>query len=267
MKSFKKYLIESKKYYNYRIKTVEKITENHKDLLEKVLEKYEPVEFIEPVSTILQKNPLDFYGIENKNVYIIDVTLNFPINPYHIRQALSAAWRVPEQYVIIKGENDPLEIEGQKHALTSEMEQYRKDNNLEKESKLSTESVYPEHEHSQDGKNFYGNEYNSKFLEKLAEIARDRKENRVNPPSPLFDWLKQPENKESDTIFNNSIEDAPQPKSKWKTKENSDFRFDNQSLFDNFDDENQIFSSEMKDSKGKKKTETKEYVSIRKKNK
>jgi hypothetical protein len=70
---------------------------------------------------------------------------------------------------------------------------------------LSTDSEYPES--SQDGKELYGNEYNSGFLSHLAQITKMGQEEE-NRPAPLFGWLEV--NKELPPVdFNADIKDAP----------------------------------------------------------
>jgi hypothetical protein len=218
MKSFKDYLQESQRVFNFRLKTVVPLEQKHRDILEKVLDKYKPVNFTE-YKTIFQKAPMDFApNVDHAEVYIIDFTLGLPISSYLLRQEIRAAWGVQEDYVLIKSENDPLEVYNQRMEIEKELDDEAAKKGLRPASKLGVTGAYPEYEQTPNTKNLYGNEYNSKFLELLAKTASERKENRIEPPAPLFSFLDYPEVGVETDHFNKNIDGAPTPVSKWVFK-------------------------------------------------
>jgi hypothetical protein len=267
MKSFKEYLAESQKVFNFRLKTVVPLEQKHRDILEKVLEKYKPISFTEN-KTIFQKSPMDFApNIDHAEVYIIDFTLSLPISAYLLRQEIRAAWGVQEDYVLIKSENDPLEVYNQRMDLESEIDAEAKKKGMQVAPRLGVSSAYPEYEQTPQTHDLYGNKYNSKFLELLAQTAAERKENRIEPAAPLFSFLKYPEvNVESDH-FNKNIEGAPAPVSKWIFKYNKKVEMPEENkMFQsgNFDTDHVEVKKEFMDTKGKKKVFKREGDPIRK---
>lgn len=159
MSVFKKYLAESYKEYNYRIKSILPLTDQAMDMIESVLRKYDLKDITNPRKTPLQEHPLEFYNERNKEVYIVDVTLGMPMSSYVLHAELKEALNTYESSIVVRSENDPIEIQTQ-------MEKEKE--GKEYETKLSTESDYHDSEQIKE-EPAYGDDYNQKFLSRIAK--------------------------------------------------------------------------------------------------
>jgi hypothetical protein len=225
MKTFKDYLIESSKEYECRLKTVHPLDDTAMKSLEQCIQKYHILDISKPRKTILQDTPLDFPNVQNKEVYIVDFKTALPYSSYVLQQEIRAIWNIPEEYIVIRNFNEPIEIESEKLLADKEINAAAEKKNLIKNSLLSTDPVYPVEEQGMDGSNFYGNEYNNNFLNQLAKVKAERKENRVEPKAPLFSWLEYPKTELEKDGFNDGLSDStnavrPVPENKMKNKEN-----------------------------------------------
>lgn len=215
-KAFKDYIQEQEKVYSLRIKSVAPIGDDELEWIERVLQKYVLIDITKPIKTIRQRHPLDFQDISNAEVWIIDIKCGLPVSAYVLKQELQLALSISENFIVVRGENDPLEIETQRLNALDEIDAEALDKNLSPAARLSTNSEYDKDERGDLEEPMYGNEYNSKFLETLAKVAAERERYGIEPASPELD--------EGDTViddmapedgnaFNKDVEDAPKAKS------------------------------------------------------
>jgi hypothetical protein len=83
MKEFKDYLAESKKYWNFKVKIAGELPENFETKFKNVLEKYNG-KIDSKSKTPIQKTPLDFPKLENREVHMFLVTTEYPVTPPEI---------------------------------------------------------------------------------------------------------------------------------------------------------------------------------------
>jgi hypothetical protein len=254
-KSFKHYLEESVKEYHYRIKTVVPLDEESMDNLEYALTKYNLIDISDVTKTIMQKHPLDFYDVDNAEVYIVDVVTGLPASAYVLQQELRIALRIPEKYIVVRTDNDPIERQGQHLANKQEMEDEADEKGWERESLLNVDSVYPEHEHEEDGSNYYGDEYNQKLNKYLSQVKSERTSDQYEAPAPLFSWMDMPQDYPwagPTDDFNDGL-DAPKPVPYWDIDPNKDidFRFYDMytGMYGNFDQDSHTDKRSYKDPK------------------
>lgn len=164
MKSFREYLEESKKTYQYRIKTIVPIEDGMMDRIEEVLSKYDALEVSRPKVTILQKNPMDFPDIEAAEVYIIDTITNLAASSYELQQLLRAALNIPEKFIVVRGTHEPIERYTTNAEKMAEIEAEAAAQGLTPAPLLSTDSVEPENQTSVPGDKLYGDKYNMSLL-------------------------------------------------------------------------------------------------------
>jgi hypothetical protein len=86
MKSFKKYLAESIRTYNYKIKIAGQPDANWLDMFCYNLSKFDPVKISNPKTTPIQKDPYGFPDLENHAITIIDVEFRYPAIEPMIKQ-------------------------------------------------------------------------------------------------------------------------------------------------------------------------------------
>jgi len=176
MKSFKHYLAEAVKEIPVRIKLATEVNDNMVDTVENELQRYDVVSVSKPVKTIMQEHPLDFgTKIKNREVHIIDAVVRMPISFETFRRNLSDKLAIPYDYVVVKGENDPLEGE-------NELEIQRNTANPEDyEPKVGQD--YTEEESKVEGEHF-GEKHKENFL-KTIQSNREAEESQVEVEGPL----------------------------------------------------------------------------------
>jgi hypothetical protein len=243
MKTFLQHLMESDRAFTYRLKFACDLSKDNIEQIKNLLTKYELREFVGPKKTIIQENPLDFPDLRNVEVTIVDIVTGAPISPYILQQELRTNLKFNEKFIVVKSENDPLEIETKRVLANKDIDAEAAKKHLENASLLNITEVYPEDELSIPGKELYGNEYNAAFLNTLATVAATRKEEVIQPKSPLFDYLdiKTPE---EDNDFNKDIVDAPKVVPWWKAKT---VKTIDRAPSGNFDDEGQTVHKLYKD--------------------
>jgi hypothetical protein len=89
MKSLTHYLTESVQTYEYRIKIADEIDDKFAAKLERELGQFDLVKLSNPKKTPMQRSPYGFEGIENSEVYIIDVEFNYPAAPHQIQSIIT----------------------------------------------------------------------------------------------------------------------------------------------------------------------------------
>ncbi len=163
MTLYRKFLKECIRDYHIRIKTVTEMTDENMDKLEFLLQKYDVQSVDGPRKTVIQEHPLDFYDVINQSVYIIDVVLGLPASSYMLQQEIKETLDIPEKFVVVRADNDPLEMETQKLNAQALMDE-NKDGPA---AKLSTDPEYPEQ--SPSAEELYGDKYNENFVSRLAQ--------------------------------------------------------------------------------------------------
>jgi hypothetical protein len=261
-KSFREYITDQEREYNVRVKTIVPIGDDELALIEQVMQKYVIVDFTTPRKTILQKNPLDFYNIHNAEVYIFDITTRLPMSAYVVLQELKLALNIPEKYIVVRSENDPIENYSQQIEAEEQIEDESMKSDLDPSARLSTNSEYDKDERGDLEEPLYGDEFNKNFLETLAQVAADREDRTVHPESDELNdggTVADAEKLEDARAFNDEIQDAPKPeysiyaetlKNLRKKKEHAEIGKAKLSTKGNYDD-NEVKTSKSYDKYGK----------------
>lgn len=208
MSMLRKYLEETERKYHYRIKTVVPLDDAAMDRIESaVLAKYVPLSVGNVEKTIFQRHPLDFPGIDNAEVYWVDVTLGMSASSYILQQDIRAALGIPEKFIVVRGENEPTEVETQRINAVADMEKEAAEKGLKPAALLD----HPDYPEADDVKatDYYGDEYNSRLTDYLKKLQdeRDLEVRAANAPKP-FDWLER-EPKQDEADYNADIKGAP----------------------------------------------------------
>jgi hypothetical protein len=189
MKNFSTYILNNEKTYYYRIKTILNIgpygaskkesDESNERLttIEKSLSKYDLITMERVKKTILQRNPLDFTNVENKEVYILDVELGLPVSTTEMCDRLTVALNAPLGFIIVCGEHDPVEMQNQMIYKVGEIEQEAADKGWEPASALSDPTNSENYDPSENDKPEdiqYGDKYNARLLTYFNKL-RDAK--------------------------------------------------------------------------------------------
>ena len=181
MKSFKEYLAEAVQENPIRIKIACDVTDDMMDIIERELERYDIVSINKPVKTIMQEHPLDFgTKVRNAEVYIIDAIVNMPISHETFRRNLSDKLAIAYETVVVKGPNDPIEIEQEAEVQrqTADSESY--------EPKVGQDYTDEEKKVAETDKPVSGEEHKKNFLKDLQDFKEnDPDRGRVEVEGPL----------------------------------------------------------------------------------
>jgi hypothetical protein len=185
MSTFKDYLTESTKSYDYKIKIAGEPKDIDKNALETALQKFDLASMSAGKSTPIMTLPLDFPRLSNEHVTIFDVTTNYPESPRVMHEYLSDLLRIPMTHIVVKKPGEPTEEYQDEMQVAKKSEYANKLHDIEYKDapKLNAD------EHT-------GDKYNMGLLKELLkdrEINKDapkEKENSMSKeeqgtPSPL----------------------------------------------------------------------------------
>jgi hypothetical protein len=104
MSTFKQYLTESVKSYDYKIKIAGAPKDIDANRLETALAKFEVAKMSAGKSTPIQSLPLDFPALSNESVTIFDVTTNYPASVREMKEYI--ADYIPKEKENIQSKED-----------------------------------------------------------------------------------------------------------------------------------------------------------------
>lgn len=182
------YIAQAEKTYSYRIKTVFPLTDDVMGRIEQLILKYKPLDLGSPRKTMFQKAPLDFPTVQGAEVYMLDIELGLPCSGVVLARELTQALGVPDKFIVVRGENDPTELETERMVAKAEMDETAEKAGETPGARLDLPG-YDEVE-AQDGSELYGDKYNRRFLGHLKAVEDERIEamKLKNTPAP-FGWL------------------------------------------------------------------------------
>lgn len=199
MKSFYQYLAESAKSYGYRVKSVTPIDSHFVETLKKALFKYDVQEVSTSKKLMAQKSPMDFASFPMAEIWILDIKTGVPASSYVLATELRAALGLADNMLVVRGSNEPVEIEAEK------IEEIHKDD--EAKAKLNDPNYS---EADQPKEVAYGDTYNKKFLNYLAQLKADADAETVPAIEEVqknskFSWLNKKDKTVADD-FNAGID-------------------------------------------------------------
>ena len=109
MSTFKDYLTEAVKSYDYKIKVAGAPNDIDKNAVETALQKFDLAKMSAGKSTPIQSLPLDFPSLKNEQVTIFDVTTNYPESPRVMQEYLSDILRIPATHIVVRKPGEPTE--------------------------------------------------------------------------------------------------------------------------------------------------------------
>lgn len=154
MKSFKDYLTESKRTYDFKVKIACPMTAEDESNMKALLDKYQVVGFKKSTTTPVQALPLDFPRLTNTEVNIYEVSLDYPVASHELASCLGNGLKINEQSIVVRKPGEPSE-------------QYQEPGEA-REGALLNDSTYAESPNV-DSKNYYGTEYNISLVKTLND--------------------------------------------------------------------------------------------------
>ena len=167
MSTFKDYLTESTKSYDYKIKIAGAKKDIDVNALETALQKFDLASMSAGKTTPIMTLPLDFPALSNEQVTIFDVTTNYPASSNVMKEYLSDILRVPATHIVVRKPGEPTE-EYQDNMQVAQKSEYA-NKLLDIEMKDAPKVKAEDH---------YGDKYNMGLLK---ELLKDREANKDQP--------------------------------------------------------------------------------------
>ena len=191
MSTFKDYLTESTKSYDYKIKIAGEPKDIDKNALETALQKFDLASMSAGKSTPIMTMPLDFPRLSNEQVTIFDVTTNYPESPRVMHEYLSDILRIPATHIVVRKPGEPTE-------------EYQNDMEVAKKSEYANKLHDIEYKDAPkvDAEDYHSTKANMGLLK---ELLKDRESK--------YEVEKGSDNKVQDTQSNEE-QDTPSPLTK-----------------------------------------------------
>ena len=183
MSTFKDYLTESTKSYDYKIKIAGEPKDIDKNALETALQKFDLASMSAGKSTPIMTLPLDFPRLSNEQVTIFDVTTNYPESPRVMHEYLSDLLRIPMTHIVVKKPGEPSEEYQDELQVAKKSEYANKLHDIEYKDAPKVNAD----EHT-------GDKYNMGLLK---ELLKDREVNKDAPKEKENAMSKEEESKPS----------------------------------------------------------------------
>jgi len=240
------------------------------DDIERLLRRYNLVSIGRPKKLDSKADILSFRDIENAEVYYLDFVIGVAMSAYIIQQELRAVLNLPEKFLVVRSDNEPIEIYSSEKSLLHQLDQKARDAGFDtRASLLSTDRHYLDAEQPL-VTDTYGDSYNMKLLKLLRKVADTRRTETFQTSSDLNNVAeiqaakRQPEQNTAD--FNAEFK-GPKPvygKLDW-----DDQPIDRHYVAPdgNFDDDTKKYFRTYKDARGQRRTEVMTTDPVRKSNK
>ena len=163
MKSLKQYLAESEKTYEFRLRSLNEISDEHMDRIENHMKKYNMESMGAPKKTIMHK-PRGFADVGAQEVYIYDFATKLPATPHSLHEEIASICGCSMGSMIVHNMNEAEELW-----------------EIEEESDEEATSVLADADYSEAEKinpeDHYGDKYNEKMVKDSlgAELYKEYK--------------------------------------------------------------------------------------------
>jgi hypothetical protein len=198
MSTFKDYLTESTKSYDYKIKIAGDSRSIDKNALETALKKFDLASMSAGKTTPIMTLPLDFPALSNESVTIFDVTTNYPESPRVMHEYLSDLLRIPMTHMVVRKPGEPTE-EYQADMQIGQKSEYA-NKLMDIEMKDAPKVKAEEH---------FGDKYNMGLLKELMRTKAETKDQ----PKEKEDAMSK-EEKGTPSPFSKATNPHPDPKRK-----------------------------------------------------
>ena len=131
MSTFAKYLTESTKTYEYKVKIAGDIDKDFATRMETCLQKFEVAKMSAGKKTPIQSLPLDFPALSNEAVTIFDVTTNYPSAVREMQEYLADYMRISPAMIVVRKPGEPTEEYQEEMAVAGKSEYKNKLQDIE----------------------------------------------------------------------------------------------------------------------------------------
>ena len=200
MSTFKEYLIESAKSYDYKIKIAGDIDKDFATKMETALGKFEVAKMSAGKKTPIQSLPLDFPALSNESVTIWDVTTNYPASVREMKEYVADYMNISPAHVVVRKPNEPTE-EYQEQMQVAKNSEY-KNKLLDLEMKDSPKV---------NAEDFHSTKANMSLLK---ELMKNKKEIEYEEKPKVEQEVQSKEEKGTPSPFSKPTNPHPDPKRK-----------------------------------------------------
>jgi len=109
MGTFKQYLAENKKVYQFKVKIAGDIAKHQVEAMKIALSKYDCTSVSSPKRTPITETPLEFPNIKYSHVNIFDISCNYPGSPHEIAAAIAETLRLSSGNIIVRTNAEQIE--------------------------------------------------------------------------------------------------------------------------------------------------------------
>jgi hypothetical protein len=205
MSTFKDYLTESAKSYDYKIKIAGDIDRKEfATKMETALGKFEVAKMSAGKKTPIQSLPLDFPQLNNESVTIFDVTTNYPASSREMQEYVATYMNLPLTHLVVRKPNEPSE-EYQEEMATAEKSEY----------KCKLQDIEMSDAPKVDAKEFHSHEANMSLLKELLK-DREAEPHKIDGGKAADDikGITTKEDEQADSPLTKSTNPHPDPKRK-----------------------------------------------------
>ena len=162
MSTFKDYLTESTKSYDYKVKVAGDISDDFASRMETALQKFEVAKLSAGKKTPIMTLPLDFPALSNESVTIFDVTTNYPVAVNTLKEYLADYMNMNSSLIVVRKPGEPTE-------------EYQADMQIGQKSEYANKLMDIEMKDAPKVKaeDFYGDKYNMGLLKELMKSKKE----------------------------------------------------------------------------------------------
>ena len=198
MSTFKQYLTESHKAYDYKVKVAGLIADDFASKMETALQKFEVSKMSAGKKTPIMTQPLDFPQLSNEEVTIFDVTTNYPASVRELKEYLGSYMNLPLTHIVVRKPGEPSE-------------EYQEQMQVAKQSEYKNKLLDIEYADAPKvkGEDFHSTKANMSLLK---ELLKDREVIKDNPKEK--ENITTKEDEPSSSPLTKSTNPHPDPKRK-----------------------------------------------------
>ena len=131
MSTFTKYLTESIKTYEYKVKIAGDIEKGFANRLETACQKFEVQKLSAGKKTPIQSLPLDFPTLKNESVTIYDLQTSYPVAVRELKEYIADYMKISPACVVVRKPGEPTEEYQEQIANSTKSEYKNKLNDIE----------------------------------------------------------------------------------------------------------------------------------------
>ena len=141
MSEFARYLSESIKEYDYKIKVAGDLDKDFADQLETACQKFEVKKLSAGKKTPIQEMPLDFPMLKNMEVTIYELKTAYPVSSHELKEYLAYYLNLPKNQLVVRTPGEPTE-EYQEKPAQSEYKSKLQDIEYGDAPKVEADKIY-----------------------------------------------------------------------------------------------------------------------------